>query len=126
MIGQKKIEPTNLSKWSSFSRIMGSLNVIARLESYSEFDPDFEKPLIPLENATRHELTLSRHFTYLLGLPSLLPENEHEYYFLFLKRKSEKVIIEEISQWQRSSYEDIKKYNSEFVDKKLTFSFSIV
>ena len=63
MIGQKKIEPTNLSKWSSFSSIMGSLNVIARLESYSEFDLDFEKPLIPLENATRHELTLSRHFT---------------------------------------------------------------
>jgi hypothetical protein len=102
------------------------LNVIARLESYSEFDLDFEKPLIPLENATRHELTLSRHFTYLLGLPSLLPENEHEYYFLFLKRKSEKVIIEEINQWQRSSYEDIKKYNAEFVDKKLTFPFSIV
>ena len=63
MIGNKKIDQSSLPKFSSFNRIMAQLVAIARLESYGEFDPDHEMPLIPVENATRHELTLSRHFT---------------------------------------------------------------
>jgi hypothetical protein len=68
------------------------------MHNYEDFDPVVEMPLIP-QNI--FDNTLSYHFAELLNVAPSPEPHPHEYYLVFLNKRSEQQIKADLKYWQQ-------------------------
>lgn len=95
-------------------RFQESIKPMLQDSSSLEYKDQFIQP-----NSTG--MTLSQHFASLLGKQYDAPSDwePYEFYFLFLNKKTDEQINKELTEWNQTCIDTIKKSNKEFVINEL-------